>query len=520
MRTNLDNNNVKDNVKRKKKSILKSKNTKIAIIVVSCGLLAAIIGGVFYVKTTVSNYADRIYPGMKVQGIDLSGKTKEEAIKIIEDDYKKNIQNKKIVITAGDKQYNINYGDLNLKFNIDETVNNVLKEGKDKSTFEKFKMIKNNASKEHEIKFTYDTNVIDNNINVIASELNKPKVEATISKSGSGFNITPEQMGSKLDTKALKDEIIKKISESKLEEKEIKVNGKLIEEKPKITKEELQKINTLISTFSTSYAGSTIDRATNIEIGTRAVDGTVLMPGDSFSFNTIVGNTTPDKGYMEGVVIVGDKLEKDYGGGICQVSSTLHNAVLRMGILPDSRLNHNLPVSYVPLGLDATIAYGGIDYVFTNSTKYPIYIEGLAGGGNVTFNIYSNAAEKTSKTYDFTSETYATIPSETKYEDDPSLPAGTEVVAQGGTTGCKVKAYRITYDNGVEVNRELINNDTYAPMPTIIKRGTGKVAVSDQTKTEKPKQEQPKQDKPKQDNPKQDKPKEETPKPNAEKPNN
>ncbi len=200
-----------------------------------------------------------------------------------------------------------------------------------------------------------------------------------------------------------------------------------------------------------------------------------------------MGDTTADKGYQPGGVYVGNKVEIGYGGGICQVSSTLHNAVLDSGILPDQRLNHNMAVGYVPLGLDATIAYGGIDYVFTNPYKYPIYIEGYTGGGNVTFNIYSNSAAKGGKTYSFSSETYETIPVTVKYEDDPTLPIGTEKVTQNGSQGYKVKAYRTTYENGNVVSTDLMNTDTYVPLPKIIKRGTKKVEQAPVTKpAEKP----------------------------------
>lgn len=487
MDENLKNDAGKDpgpRTKRKKRE--NSKKLKMGIAISALVIATAIGSGVGYVKNTVSKFEQAIYPGMRIQGIDLSGKTKDEAMKIIDENYKKNMEQKKIVVKVGDKKYDIKYKDLALKFDYAKTVDDVLKEGKDKSTFEKFKMIKSAEPKDHEIKFTYDTKPIDEKIKVISNEVNKPKVEATISGYGGSFNITPEQSGQKLDTEALKKEILSKISKSNANEKEVVIEGKLIEDKPKITAAELKKVDTVISTFSTNYSTGEYNKSVNIELGTRTVNGTLLMPGDKFSFNTIVGDTTPDKGYMSGIEIIGDKFQTGYGGGICQVSTTLHNAVLRMGILPDQRLNHNLPVGYVPLGLDATIAYGGIDYVFTNSTKYPLYIEGVAGGGTVTFNLYSNSAVKTSKEYRFSHEEYGTIPPSVKYEDDPSMPKGTEKVVQPGSSGHLVKAYRYTYENDALINTELINNDTYAPMPRIIKRGTGKV--------EEPKKEEPKKE--------------------------
>lgn len=482
MNTNLENNTVVKSKTSKKKKKAKAKKRRVIILSLIAALLMISIGGVFYVKTTVDNYESVIYPGMKIQGIDLSGKTKEEALKLIEEKYKKSVEQKKLIMTAGDKSYVVNYADMKLSFNLDDTVKSVFEEGKDKGVMEKFKMIRNAEEKDHQLKFTYDNKIIENKIKTMESELNKNKVNAKITKAGDGFDITPEQTGMKLDSKSLQEEITKAIASSKETEAEVKVKAKLVEDKPTITKAELEKINSKISGFSTGYPNSTYERATNIEISTNTINGTLLMPGDSFSFNTIVGDTTPDKGYLEGVVIVGDKFEKDYGGGVCQVSTTLHNAVLRAGMLPDSRLNHNLAVGYVEKGLDAAIAYGWLDYVFTNNTKYPMYLEGYAGNASVGFNIYSNSALLTGKTYEFYSETYETIPFETKVEEDPTLEEGTEVVTQYGAQGYKAKAYRVTYDNGVEIARELMNNDTYQSAPQIVKRGTKKAEAAKPSK--------------------------------------
>lgn len=481
MNTNLENNTVVKSKTSKKRKKAKAKKRRVIILSLIAALLMISIGGVFYVKTTVDNYESVIYPGMKIQGIDLSGKTKEEALKLIEEKYKKSVEQKKLIMTAGDKSYVVNYADMKLSFNLDDTVKSVFEEGKDKGVMEKFKMIRNAEEKDHQLKFTYDNKIIENKIKTMESELNKNKVNAKITKAGDGFDITPDQVGMKLDSKSLQEEITKAIASSKETEAEVKVKAKLVEDKPTITKAELEKINTKISDFSTSYSGS-YERGTNIEISTNTINGTLLMPGDSFSFNTIVGDTTPDKGYLEDIVIVGDKYEKDYGGGVCQVSTTLHNAVLKAGILPDARLNHNLRVYYVEAGLDAAIAYGWLDYVFTNNTKYPMYIEGYAGNGSVGFNLYSNSALLTGKKYEFYSEIYETTPFETKVEEDPTLEEGTEVIHQPGKEGYKAKAYRVTYDNGVEIARELINNDTYASVPQIVKRGTKKAEAAKPSK--------------------------------------
>lgn len=459
---------------------VKKSNKKSKIIAISSVItivLLVFIGTTAYIHRTVSKYESLIMPGASIEGIDIGGKTKDQVIQELNSKYNDEIGNRNIKIKAGDKEYTINYADLHVKFNIEEAVEEASKYNRDLGYIDKFKAIKSADKKDFPITFTYNNEIINTVTKTMESEINIAKKDATMTKSGSGFNITQEVVGKTLDRQALIDTINAKVSESKLGN--IEVVATIKDDIPTKTKEKLSTIDTIIGTKTTNFGTSDSSRSTNIKIGADTLNGIVLMPGESFSFNTIVGDTTADKGYQPGGVYVGDKVEIGYGGGICQVSSTLHNAVLDSGILPDQRLNHNMTVGYVPAGLDATIAYGGIDYVFTNPYKYPIYIEGYTSGGNVTFNIYSNSASKGNKTYGFSSETYETIPVTVKYENDSTLPVGTEKVTQQGAPGYKVKAYRTVYENGNVVSTELMNNDTYVPLPRIIKRGTKKV-------TEKP----------------------------------
>lgn len=459
-----------------KEGLKKNKLNKKVIIIISsivAIILATSIGIYTYMYTTVSKYDEKVMPGVFVEGIDMSGKSIDDVTFELNEKYTNKLKERTITITAGDKQYTIPYEQLNVKFNIDETVKAAFDHNKELGTIQKYKALKNPEKKDFAISFEYNNEAISSMVSAMAEEINQAPVDATIRKSGSNFEVTDHVVGKELDVQALLDEINNKVKDSK--EGNIDVTGTINEEVPNKTKEKLATVSTLVASASTTFGTNDASRATNIAIGAQTLNGILLMPGESFSFNTVVGDTTPDKGYQEGGVYVGDKLEKGYGGGICQVSSTLHNAVLRAGILPDQRTNHSMTVGYVPLGLDATIAYGYLDYVFTNPYDYPIYLEGYAYNGKLTFNIYSDPSVNAGKTYEFSSEIYETIPLTVKYEDDPTLEKGKEVVKLNGSNGYKVKAYRITYTNGVETNRELLNNDTYTPLATIIRRGTKEV---------------------------------------------
>lgn len=157
-------------------------------------------------------------------------------------------------------------------------------------------------------------------------------------------------------------------------------------------------IDTKISECSTSYVAGQ-DRSLNIEVAANRINGLILQPGQLFSYDTAILPRTAANGYGLGNAIIGGKYEKVTGGGICQVSSTLNNAVLRAGILPTERHNHSQQVHYLKSGLDATVSSGRMDYRFINTLKYPVYISAVAANGKLTVSFYSNNAALGGMTY-------------------------------------------------------------------------------------------------------------------------
>ena len=157
-------------------------------------------------------------------------------------------------------------------------------------------------------------------------------------------------------------------------------------------------INIKISECSTSYVAGQ-DRSLNIEVAANRINGLILQPGQFFSYDMAILPRTSANGYGPGNAIIGGKYEKVTGGGICQVSSTLNNAVLRAGILPTERHNHSQQVHYLKSGLDATVSSGRMDYQFINTLQYPVYISGAAANGKLTISFYSNSAALGGMTY-------------------------------------------------------------------------------------------------------------------------
>lgn len=242
----------------------------------------------------------------------------------------------------------------------------------------------------------------------------------------------------------------------------------------------------LLGEFSTTYNAGATARTINLRLASNKINNTVVMPGETFSYNKVVGERTVAAGYKEAPAYAGGKVVNDIGGGICQITSTLYNAVIFANLDIVSRSNHQFVPSYVKAGRDATVVYGSIDFKFKNNRKYPIKIKSIVSGGVAKIQIYGMKEETE---YEVKIETKITgsIPMQTTYEDDPTLEQGKQKVVQKGHNGTYSEAYKILYLNGKVVSRTLLSKDKYNQMSTIIKRGT-KGAQTEQTSATEPEQ--------------------------------
>ena len=228
----------------------------------------------------------------------------------------------------------------------------------------------------------------------------------------------------------------------------------------------------LISEFTTKYDASNVNRSTNLRIAAEKINGTVLMPGEEFSYNKVVGKRTVEEGYKDAKIYADGGVVDGLAGGICQISSTLYNAVLLANLEVTERYNHTYTTSYLPGGRDATVVWGSKDFKFVNSRTYPIKIEASVKNGIAEFKFHG-IAEETEYEIKIIPVVTSSIPFPTVYEDDPALPFGTERVKQGGHQGCRVTTYKEVRLNGNTISKDVITTDTYNPMKKIIIRGVG-----------------------------------------------
>lgn len=227
----------------------------------------------------------------------------------------------------------------------------------------------------------------------------------------------------------------------------------------------------MLSKFSTSFTSSNSNRSTNIRLAAQKINGTVLMPGETFSYNQVVGKRTAAAGFKPAPAYFGGEVVQEYGGGICQVSSTLYNAVLYANLEITERTNHGFKPSYVTPGLDATVSWGGPDFKFTNNRDYPIRISCDTSGKILKIYIYGLKRDTDYKVV-LESKYVSTVYAKTTYKTDPSLASGETKVIQSGSNGCKTVAYKYLYDsNGTLVSTECLSRDTYNPHNKVIAVG-------------------------------------------------
>lgn len=242
-------------------------------------------------------------------------------------------------------------------------------------------------------------------------------------------------------------------------------------ETPSITTDDLKSklFRDTLSSVSTKYNAGLVGRTKNVTLASQFINGTILNPGDTFSYNKEVGPRTYARGFMDATVFANGGTEDGVGGGICQVSSTLYLATLKADLQIVERRCHSLSVAYVPLGQDATVVYGSIDYRFKNNTDYPIKVVSSASGSTHTIKLVGTATQN--KKVEMKTTVLSTDPFETITQDDSSLAPDKSTVKTGGYTGYKTATYRIVYVDGVEVSRKLENNSSYKRVDKVILKG-------------------------------------------------
>lgn len=306
----------------------------------------------------------------------------------------------------------------------------------------------------------------------VYQEVKRDAKDAYIDKSQSPVKLVEEVVGYDFSVEDLKKELDKE--ENKQDGKVINFKLTIIEPKVKLKDITYTLYNDKLAGYTTYFDPSQWARANNLEIALRYLNERVVMPGETFSYNDAIGDTTAAKGYKPAATFKGGTVVDEMGGGICQTTSTLYNVVLMANLEIVERHQHGLPVGYVPPSRDATVYSPTLDFKFKNNRNYPIKIvTSYSSSGSLNISIYGTK-EETEYEVVLSHKYLGTIPFTTKYIYDNTLPEGTTQIVSAGVNGYTSEGYITKKLNGVVVSSELLSKDTYKAQQQIVKVGTKK----------------------------------------------
>ncbi len=521
--------------KRKKINIKKiGENKTLLATIIFIIILVIMIFSVIFAILNINN--NNILNGVKIEGIDVSGLSREEAKAKIETVYNAK-KEEDIILKYNDFETTISQDILETNYDLDKAVNEAISLGKDGN------IITNNynilfallGKKNIKVDMSINEEQIKDEIENIQTNIPGTIIEPDYYVENDKLIITPGQEGikisvdnlinrikntlktsssnqqyieipmdnvwpDKIDIEKIHDEIYKEVQDAYLTENPITIHPEVegvdfdIEEakkilendseqyeiplkitKPNVTMEQIgaEAFPNKISFYSTRYDGGDVNRSTNLELACEKINDVIVLPGETFSYNKTLGERSKAAGYKTAKVYENGEVVDGIGGGICQISSTLYNAVLKANLEIVERRNHQFITSYVEEGRDATVAYGVTDFKFKNSRKYAIKIKASASNGVATIEIFG-IKEEVEYQISFDTKTISTIPYTVKYIDDNTLKTGTEVVKQKGANGIVTETYLIKSLNGQVVSNTLLSKDTYSAMQRIVLRGTKK----------------------------------------------
>jgi len=408
---------------------------------------------------------DVIYENIFINGVKVGGMTKPEAASLLFDMYQRPVNETKLALTEnGAMIYEIPFTRFNARHEINAAVEAAWGYGRGATLEERYTKVKGLMKQPLELatEFTFDESLLINALESIAGRIDKPPVNASITRQDRQFYTTYSQVGKKFDVLKTLDKIEPLINA---------VQGGTVEAVIDIMEPEYSDINfisaqSLIGSFSTNFSPGDAGRNNNLLTATNKLNDKVVYPGEIFSTNDAFGAMTYDNGYQMAPVIMDGKIENGMGGGICQVSSTFYNALLYAELEIVERRNHSLKVGYADYGFDATLVEGAIDLKFKNDTDYLVFIESyIEDGRQVVVNIYGHEIHSPDRTLKFISQLAETVPpAEELVIEDANLPYGVREVKTAAKNGYRYNVYKIVMENGAETGRELVNHSYYRPV--------------------------------------------------------
>lgn len=432
------------------------------------GCFSVLLAGMLFMAgmTVRAEEKDTVRKGIFAGSVDLSGLGREEAEGAVRA-YVEGLKATQITLqTAGDVQITVTAGEFGLDWANTDLVTEALGTGKSGNVIERYKIMKD---LEHEnlvlpIELSFDPARIRAVVEEKCTGYDQEATSWDLKREDGEFKIKEGKSGYALDIEASADKIEKFLSEEWNQEACV-LPLEIKEEKPKGSREELESVKDVLGTFTTYYYDSDAGRAANIATGSSHIDGTLLYPGEEFSTCDAVMPFTVANGYFMAGSYESGRLVKSLGGGVCQVSTTLYDAVLLAELEVVTRYNHSMVVTYVEPAADAAVSGSGKDFVFKNNQDAPVYIESTIEGKSITVTIYGKETRDPNREIRFESEVLQVLyPPMDDIRADANQPLG-YITTSGMFVGKKARLWKVVSENGVEVSRTEVNSSSYKMVP-------------------------------------------------------
>lgn len=412
--------------------------------------------------------------GISINGTDVSGMTAGEAQAVV-DAYVATYDDVIFTLTAEDKSLEADAEEMGLCAKNADVTQRAARYGQEGNLIERYKASADLAAgktKDFAISLTADTATLEAFLEEHKDELVTEAVDNAVKLVDGTFTYVEGTEGVALLTGKSAVKVADFISTDwNGEDASIELLTEVDE--PRGTEEELATISDVLGSYSTEFGTETNGRTTNVKVGASKIDGLIVYPGETISVAETIGPTTAENGFELAGAYENGETVQSYGGGICQVSTTLYNAIIRAELEVVTRSAHSMIVSYVEPSMDAAIADGVKDFQFKNNQDTPIYIQGYTSGGRIYFNVYGKETRDSGRTVDFVSEVTSQTDPEVEYVTVEDQPVGYIETTTKPHIGYTARLWKVVYQDGVEVSRDVFNNSKYQPSKEVISIGLG-----------------------------------------------
>lgn len=406
-----------------------------------------------------------------IGAVSVSGMTKDEAIQAV-NDYINGLSDVDVTLKAGENSIDVKAKELGLSWGNDQVVDQAEGIGESGNLIKRYKELQDLKKNEKvfDLVYAFDQEKVESVLQKNVSQLNTKAKNATLTRENGQFNFEPGVVGIKVDLATSAKKIEHSISKE-WDGNAMTISLQTKEQKPEGTKESLSKVKDLLGSFHTNFSSSTAERKANVRMASSKINGSILYPGEELSVYKKIAPLDKANGYELAGAYENGVTVQSYGGGVCQVSTTLYNAVLLSELEVTQRSNHSMLVPYVKPSQDAAIAGTYKDLKFKNNLKAPIYIEAYTQGNELYFNVYGQETRPANRTVTYQSEVTGEDPQTVQIVGDAGA-AGTISTTQKAHIGKSARLWKIVTVDGVEQSRKIINTSKYRSSPKILSVGT------------------------------------------------